>query len=109
MSDQKVHKITVRFDENERKLLDQRAELQCMSLSQYIRYIMLMNESEEDSDSSELLANKDSNYLEKIRMDVVGARCYAKAVAIKLLDDKEFTQVSDLIKSLYSKYFNRKD
>lgn len=98
MTGQKNLKVTIRFDGREKIFLEEKAEAKCMSLSQYIRYIMLM----EDDDREFPQHHKSAKAENSIIKDAIAARCYSKAVAIKLLNEEEFQEVQGLIKSLYA-------
>jgi hypothetical protein len=112
VKNEKYSVVTVRFEKNEKKKIESEAQEKCMSLSHYIRHIMLKKETEDnykdyqsnlDQDKSRAIKFLD-NHLPFLFRLIISAAHKIDYLADKQLDKKElnktFSEEYEIIKAL---------
>ena len=97
MTKPKEYKVTIRINQEEKKLLELEADRNAMTLSQYVRFISLAKSEESKNNSIEFL-NKNISKL--TRMFIDGYFC-TKAIARNQLTDEE----ADIVNKNRAKQF----
>ena len=100
MTESKELRITTRFNEIEEELLNNKAEKIGMTLSQYIRYKVLDEESEQDSSQKTSLEFIEK-HLAKMTRIIIDGYFTTKAIGCKQLSEEDIKVVA---KESYSEF-----
>jgi hypothetical protein len=101
MSEKKKQFISVRFDDDEKVLLESRARKECMSLSQYIRYIMLEGSDKAYKEEEGL---RSDDHIKKMTRCILSMRHYVFAMAENMLDDGKLEELHATVGELFKRY-----
>ena len=101
MEKNKKNAVTVRFEKEEKAFLEKKAEQQCMSISQYIKYIVLEQKDEIKKAESELRSDE---YLKKMSRNILFLRSFGDIFIRKFLSDKEANEVARQANILFDQY-----
>lgn len=102
MSSSKKEFVSIRFDKEEKKLLEEKAEKKCMTLSQYIRYVLLEGDYTSDIENKNINQSQSSRAIEFLNNNLpllyrflIKCMYKTEAIAQKTLDSKTWDRTED--------------
>ena len=106
MSDKKSLPVSIRLYEAEKEYLKSKAEDQCMSLNQYMRYQLLENNylNEAGELAKDLSHLRSNEHLEKMTKSILRTRYYVEALIKKTFSEAEEAEIDEAVEEAFERY-----
>ena len=98
MSEIKKEIISLRLDQEEKKILEKKAEQQCMKVSEYIRYCAFKEDSELDDNANKQNASEGdvwNKHFPLLFRAALKAALKSERIAQKLISQKEWDETEE--------------